>query len=252
MVLNGDDRTVAASIFEAGKALQLQPGGGAWRQALGTYDNVIARFLHSPDPVVARSVGDALTWGAYICLDHVSPERALARYQQVLDMFGDRPEELFRRNLAVAWGGKAIVLDELGRTAERVQALEEQARRIDYRPWDQSEDETVVSEELAKGALNLGGTLRELDRDQEAVALWTETVRRFHADPRPSVQEFVAWVATSLGAALHDLGRREEAVSQWNYVVTRFGDVNHAGLQEQVARARSLLASADRPWWRFW
>ncbi len=251
MLHAGDDREVANSMFEAGKALQLKSGGGSWREALDTYDSLIARFQHSPDPMVGRRVADALTWGAYITRYHVSEERALARYEMVINMFGNRPEDVFRQNLAVAWGGKAIVLDKLGRIDERIHALEELARRIDYRPWDHSKDETVVSEELAKAALNHGGTLRDLDRDQEAVTLWVEAIRRFHDDHRPSVQEFVAWMATSAGAALRDLGRRDDALAQWDYVITRFANVDDADVQEQVERARNLT-SAAKPWWRFW
>jgi tetratricopeptide (TPR) repeat protein len=251
-VLDGDDRTIAATMFDTGKALQLQHGGSAWAQALDVYDDLIARFRHSHDPLVARKVGDALTWGAYICSSHVSPERALARYQEVIDLFAGRPEEIFRRNLAVAWGSKAIALDKLDRTDERLQSLAELFHRIDYRPWDLSEDETVVSEELAKGALNYGCTLEELGHTQQAMAVWSELMGRFGDDPRSSVLEFVAWAGANLGNTLKNAKRRDEAAAQWNYVVSRFAGIDSPYLQEQVDRARQCLNDLNKPRWRPW
>ncbi|MFJ2581010.1 hypothetical protein [Kitasatospora aureofaciens] len=251
-ITNADDRTAAAAMFEAGKALQLQAGHSGWSQALATYDDLIARFRDSRDPMVARSVADALTWGAYICMSHDSLDRTLARYQQAIDMFEGWPEETFRRNLAVAWGGKAIALDKLNRRAERLQALDELAGRIDYRPWDLSEDETVVSEELAKGALNYGCTLQEEGRNQEAMAAWSRLVNRFGNDTRPSVLEFVAGGAANLGSVLMELKRRDEAAAQWNYVVTRFAGIDYPYLQEHVDRAREGLKDLAKPRWWPW
>ena len=172
------------------------------------------------------------------------------KLQQVIDMFSGRPEETFRRNLAVAWGGKAIALGKLGRTAERLQALDDLGRCIDYRPWDLSEDETVVSEELAKARLNFGCTLEEQGRVQEAIAVWGESISRFGDDPRPSVLEFAAWSANNLGSTLKWLGRDDEAKAQWNYVVTHFAGRDDSDLQSQVDRARELLAEhRKRRWW---
>lgn len=250
--VHGDDRATATAMFEAGKALQLQGNGAAGTQALAAYDDLVARFRHSRDPLVACRVGDALTWGAHVYMHQDSPGRALARYQQTIDMLEGWPDDLFRRNLAVAWGGKAIAFKKLNRPAERLQALAELARRIDYRPWDLSEDETVVSEELAKGALNYGATLQGQGRDQEAMAAWHELANRFGNDPRPSVLEFVAWAAANLGDAYLELRRRDEAAAQWNYVVTRFAGIDHAYLQEQVDRARESLKSLARPRWWPW
>ncbi|MFE7044625.1 hypothetical protein ACFU9X_35945 [Streptomyces atratus] len=250
--VHGDDLATATAMFEAGKALQLRGGGSAGAQALAAYDDLIARFRHSPDPLVACRVADALTWGAHICMDQGSPERALARYQQTIDMFEGWPDDVFRRNLAVAWGGKAIAFKKLNRPAERLHALAELARRIDYRPWDLSEDETVVSEELAKGALNYGATLQGQGRDQEAMAAWHELTNRFGNDARPGVLEFVAWAAANLGDAYLETRQRDEAAAQWNYVVTRFAGIDHAYLQEQVDRARESLKGLARPRWWPW
>ncbi|WP_282699781.1 hypothetical protein [Streptomyces sp. CC219B] len=254
--VHGDDRATATAtataMFEAGKALQLQGDGAAGAQAPAAYDKLIARFRHSRDPLVACRVGDALTWGAHICMDQGSPERALARYQQTIVMFEGWPDDVFRRNLAVAWGGKAIAFKKLNRPTERMQALAELARRIDYRPWDLSEDETVVSEELAKAALNYGAALQAQGRDQEAMATWHDLTNRFGNDPRPSVLEFVAWAAANLGDAYLELRQRDEAAAQWNYVVTRFAGIDHAYLQEQVNRARESLKSLARPRWWPW
>ncbi|MEY9935614.1 tetratricopeptide (TPR) repeat protein [Catenulispora sp. GP43] len=248
-VTNADDRSVAAAMFKEGKRLQQRGGHSGWPQALATYDGLIERFRDSRDPLVVRSVADALTWGAYIHMSDDSQEWALARYQQVIDMYEARPQENLRRNLAVAYGGKAIALDKLNRPAARLQALEQLAR-IDYRPWDLSDDETVVSEELAKGTLNYGCTLDEVGRDQEAIAAWGHLISRFGDDPRPSVLEFVAWAANNLGSALMNMKRRDEAAAQWNYVVTRFSGIDYPYLQEQVGTARKSLQGLAKRRWR--
>ena len=97
--VHGDDRATATAMFETGKALQLQGNGAAGTQALAAYDDLVARFRHSRDPLVACRVGDALTWGAHVYMHQDSPGRALARYQQTIDMLEGWPDDLFRRNL---------------------------------------------------------------------------------------------------------------------------------------------------------
>jgi len=93
----------------------------------------------------------------------------------------------------------------------------------------------IVQEKIATALFNKGVTLGDLDRSEEAIAVYDDAVSRF-ADARElAFRERVAMALFNKGFRLGTLGRKEEAIAVYDDVVNRFADAREPALQKQVA-----------------
>ncbi len=79
--------------------------------------------------------------------------------------------------------------------------------------------------------------LVQLNRTEEAVAVYDDVIKRFGDSKESALQDQVAKALVSKGFALGRLGRSEEEIAVYNNVIKRFGDSKELALQEGVAMA---------------
>ena len=79
--------------------------------------------------------------------------------------------------------------------------------------------------------------LGQLNRNEEAIAVYDDVVARFGAAPEAALREHVARALVHKGITLGQLGRSEEEIAVYDNVVARFGAAPEAALREHVARA---------------
>jgi tetratricopeptide (TPR) repeat protein len=89
----------------------------------------------------------------------------------------------------------------------------------------------------SKALLNKGITLDNLNRSEEAIAVYDTLIDRFADSTEPALQEQVARVFVNKGIILNHLNRSEEAITVYDTLVDRFADSTEPTLQEQVANA---------------
>ena len=89
----------------------------------------------------------------------------------------------------------------------------------------------------ARAGNNLGVVLRDLGRDDEALAAYARVVTDHATDPSLAVREQVARALVGHGYQLGMLGRSEEAVAVYRRVVTGYATDPTPALREQVAKA---------------
>jgi tetratricopeptide (TPR) repeat protein len=109
--------------------------------------------------------------------------------------------------------------------------------------------ESSVDGVASLAGCNLGAVLGELDRSEEAVAVYDEVVARYGDASEPALREQVAGALVNKGVALGALGRSDEELVVYDDVVARYGDAPEPALREQVAgssRARDLPGGGDR------
>jgi TolA-binding protein len=94
---------------------------------------------------------------------------------------------------------------------------------------------------------NKGVTLRQLDRSNEAIAVYDEVVARFADDPASAVREQAAMALVNRGVRLGQLDRSDEAIAVYDEVVARFADDPDPAVREAVATALGLFRESLRP-----
>ncbi|MDO8333234.1 MAG: tetratricopeptide repeat protein, partial [Nitrosomonas sp.] len=78
--------------------------------------------------------------------------------------------------------------------------------------------------QLAKALFNKAITLGQLERSEEAIAVYDEVVKRFGESTELSLREQVAKALLNKGARLSQLERSEEEIAVYDEVVKRFGE----------------------------
>jgi tetratricopeptide (TPR) repeat protein len=91
------------------------------------------------------------------------------------------------------------------------------------------------AEVAASAAFNLGTTLSQLERFDEAISVSDEVLARFGDDP--ALGEQTAGAMVNKGTALTGMGRQGEAIDAYDQALRRLGSASEAGLREQVAKA---------------
>jgi tetratricopeptide (TPR) repeat protein len=85
--------------------------------------------------------------------------------------------------------------------------------------------------------------MAELDRPEEAIAVYKEILARFGDSPEPALREEVAKALVNKGVTLGQLDRSKEAIAVYEEVLARFGDASEPPLREVVANAIDALTS---------
>ncbi len=90
---------------------------------------------------------------------------------------------------------------------------------------------------LARALVNKGVTLGQLGRNEVAVGVCDEVVKRFGEATELTLREQVARALFNKGVTLGQWGHNEEAVGAFEEVVKRFGEATEPVLREGVGRA---------------
>jgi len=91
--------------------------------------------------------------------------------------------------------------------------------------------------EVARAMVCKGRRLHQLNRFDEAIAVYDEIVARYADADEAELRETVAMAMVNKGLTLGQLNRFDEAIAIYDEVVERYADADEAELREQVARA---------------
>ena len=145
-----------------------------------------------------------------------------------LDLPALTPEQ--KRELSSAlWDGSRVLDDN---SDDEIKCYDLIVSLGDQLPRDGSVDERV-----AKALVNKGVALAELNRSEEAVALYDEVLRRFGESSELALRERVARALVNKGVRLGKLNRGEEEIAVYDEVLHRFGEASEHPLRQQVAMA---------------
>ena len=98
-------------------------------------------------------------------------------------------------------------------------------------------DDLILLVQIAKALVNKGITLGKLNRNEEAISVYEEVIKRFGESTETALQKQVANALFNKGARFGKLNRDEDVISAYEEVVKRFGDSKENAVQEQVASA---------------
>jgi tetratricopeptide (TPR) repeat protein len=98
-----------------------------------------------------------------------------------------------------------------------------------------------------------GFRLGNLNRAEDAIAVYDSVLERFGNSTDPALQEQVANALFNKGFRLGNLNRAEDAIAVYDSVLERFGNSTDPALQEQVTatfgnRGFTLLCQAKKSW----
>jgi len=93
---------------------------GHHEDAVGVYDEVVARFGDAPEPAVREQVATALFSKGVTLGQLERPEDAVGVYDEVVARFGDAPEPAVREQVATALFSKGVTLGQLERPEDAV------------------------------------------------------------------------------------------------------------------------------------
>ncbi len=133
--------------------------------------------------------------------------------------------------IAMALGGKAQLLLELGRTDEAIAVYDTVVKRFGDR------QEIALLEQVAVALFNKGVALGQQNKPDEAIAAYDEVVKRVGNRQEIALLEPVAKALFNRGTALGQQNKPGEAIAAYDDVVKRFGDRQELALLEQVANA---------------
>ena len=94
-----------------------------------------------------------------------------------------------------------------------------------------------LREHVAMALCYKGITLGTLDRNEEAIAVYDDVVRRFADAREPAIREQVASALCNKGVRLGILKRNEEEIATYDNLVGRFAEEKEPAIRELVARA---------------
>ncbi len=106
-----------------------------------------------------------------------------------------------------------------------------------YTLLGQKIDDPIWYERIAKVLFNKGFTLEGLNRNEDAIVVFDEVVRRYGDSTETAIQEPVAKALHSKGLSLGVLNRNEDAIVVFDEVVRRYGDSTETAIKKQVAKA---------------
>lgn len=180
---------------------------------------------------------DALAWalrpvaGTIALMHRAGSYRA---FDYVVRLVRERPDAGAPRD--AAWA--AALNDATGAQALAVAtAAYDQDRVGDAICALNSARESSIDEIASIASLILGVVFGELDRSEDAVAVYDDIVARFGDAAEPALREKVVRALLNKGVRLGALGRFDDELAVYDEIVARFGDAPEPALHEQVAGA---------------
>lgn len=101
----------------------------------------------------------------------------------------------------------------------------------------QASKAAATSGQVARSLVARGVMLAELNRSEEAIAVYEQVVARFGEATESVLREQVAGALLNKGVALGRQTRSQEAIAAYEQVVARFGGAPEPVLREEVAQA---------------
>jgi tetratricopeptide (TPR) repeat protein len=230
---DADAKSLVFALFNWAYALGQR---GRPAEAIAVYDDALARFGNSDDPVLREPVAKALVNKGAALGKTGRGDEAIAAYDDVLARFGNSDDPVLREQVASALFNKGVALSRLRRPAEATAVYDDVLARFG------DSDDPVLRERVASALVNKAFALGQMGRGDEAIAAYDDALARFGDSDDPVLREQVAKALVNKGAALGKTGRSDEAIAVYDDVVARFGDSDDPVLREWVARALFNMA----------
>ena len=199
--------------------------------ALGVYDEVVARYGEAPEPALRERVARALVDKGFTLGELGRFEDALGVYDEVVARYGEAPEPALRERVATALVNKGLRLGGLGRFEDALGVYDEVVARYGEAP------EPALRERVATALVNKGLRLGGLRRFEDALGVYDEVVARYGEAPEPALREQAATALVNKGFRLRGLGRSKDQLGVYDEVVARYGEAPEPALRERVATA---------------
>lgn len=224
---------VAASLLNLGARRYVTDPDGA----IALWEDVPRRFASDTESMTSGIVADARSNRAIALEQQGSPD-ALGAYDELVTLYGDRPDAAATRVTAIALLNRAGLLGKVGRIHEALALYQEVVSRFrqDQRP------EVFLSVGLS--LFGIGYYFAVLGRELMALTLYAEVVAGVADSADPQLREVAA---KALENALLILEKREEtdaARSVREEIVRRFADAPEPALKAIVARHSQPAAAA--------
>jgi tetratricopeptide (TPR) repeat protein len=218
---------------------------GRSEEALGIYEDLVARYGEATEPAMREYVAIALFNKGVRLGDLDRPDDERGVYEEIVAHYGDATEPALRAQAAKALVNKGIRLSVLDRPEQAVGVYEEVVARYG------GAIEPALREQVAKALISMGITHGMLDRSEEAVRVYDEVIARYGEATEPALREQTAKALLNKGVRLGVLDRPEQALDAYEEVVARYGDATEPAIREQVAEALFnkgvTLGVLDRP-----
>lgn len=173
--------------------------------------------------------------------EDLSYERAIERYDLLMERFGAASDPAVREQVEWAMVGKGQALLDLDRPEEAVEAFDLVVQRLG------ETREPVFREALLwKGLVVAQLASRGSARPETAIELADLFVERFGDDPAVAVRIQVASCLIRKGRVLDRIGRSSEAIETFDLVVKRVGDDSAPGLRKHAQRATDYKEEIER------
>jgi tetratricopeptide (TPR) repeat protein len=218
------------AIFNLG-VLQLEAGD--FRDAIATYDEVLARFGEAGEGALRKQVAGALLNKGVALRGLGRVKDAIATYDELLARFGEDRESTARESVASGLVNKGNALIGLGRAEQAIAVSDELLARF----GEPSESELELRKQVANALVNKGNALVALDRFEDAIATFDEVFARFGEASESELREPVARALVNKGVAFSHLDRAEQAIATFDQVFALFGQASESALRELVANA---------------
>jgi tetratricopeptide (TPR) repeat protein len=167
-------------------------------EAIAVYEDVVARFGNSDDPVLREQVANAL-FNKGVALGQMGrPAEAIAVYDDVLARFGDSDDPVLRERVASALVNKGVALGKTGRGDEAIAAYDDVVARFG------DSDDPVLRKPVAKALVNKAFALGQMGRPAEAMAVYDDVVARFGNSDDPVLREQVARALVNMACSMTD------------------------------------------------
>ncbi len=102
---------------------------------------------------------------------------------------------------------------------------------------NQNIDDYLIRERVGEALFKKGYSLGELNRNEEAIAVYDDVIARFGSATEPALRKWVAMALFNKGYSLGALKRSEEDIAVYDDVIIRFGSATEPVLSEAVAKA---------------
>lgn len=221
-------RNLASSLSRRGDALTER---GRLEDAISVYDDIVARFSASPEPVLREVAAAALvTKGIrFGSMERLQDE--IAAYGELVARFGEAPEPALRIQLAMAMLNKTIRLEQLDRWEEAIDVSRDMVARFG------KDSSPNIQEKVGKALIKAAILLTHLKRSEEAIEFYDDVIARSGKASELTLRELVSLALVNKGMLLHGQGRSREAIDIFDDVIARMGDAAEPALRAEVVNA---------------
>ena len=214
---------VAKALFN--KALMPQQGG-EHKVALTAFNEVVTRFGESDVPDIQECVGAALLNAGFHHGRLGDPEAAIASFDDAIRRFGESQAPGLRLYVAKSLRNKGSTLAGLGSPSSMDRGIATWDDLIDRVGEDCEPD---IQMQVASAMTKKAGAQMKMGRDEAAVAVCDEAVRRYSASDWLDLRREVAMALELKTMILNRMGRGREALDTCGVLVRDFGSIAGQG-----------------------